>query len=186
MRQMNTIESDVPLASMLDRRMVDAAYFRDAYRVPLRHARASVVDIFFAILGHHPMWMKWVLIVRNRIATMCGIDAPTAAEIMHPNVKSRYAVGDKIGPWPIFFLSETELVAGRDNKHLDFRFSVLKESIGDSGNDANHDGESTSAVISTVCTTHNLFGKIYLFFIIPFHKWGVQRLIANAIVSERL
>ena len=44
-----------------------------------------------------------------------------------------------------------EIVAGRNNKHLDFRMSVLKTV----------DGEKMNVAISTICTVHNLFGKIY-------------------------
>jgi hypothetical protein len=95
---------------------------------------------------------------------------------MHFQVKSSYAVGDKIGVWPIMALTENELVAGRDDKHLDFRLSVLKVT----------DGEAVSVVVSTICTVNNTFGKVYLFFIVPFHKWGVKRLISNAIVAGRL
>jgi hypothetical protein len=175
---MTIVECDVPVASALDRQVVEAAYFSDAYRASLSRKHASVVDLFFAVLGHHPMWLKLILVVRNRIASVCGLDVPTVSEIMHPEVKSSYRVGDKIGPWPIFSLTETELVAGRDNKHLDFRLSMLKE--------MNDKDESATAVISTICTTHNIFGKIYLFFIIPFHKWGVRRLMANAVLSGRL
>jgi Protein of unknown function (DUF2867) len=169
-------ECDVPDLSVLDRRVVEAAYFRDSYRVPLARKQASVVDVFFGVFGHHPLWMKHILITRNRMALFCGLDAPTAGEIMNPQVKSSYSVGEKIGPWPIFFLTGSELVAGRDNKHLDFRLSVLKEGS----------GEAVSAVISTVCTTHNAFGRLYLFFIIPFHKWGVKRLIGRAVSTGRL
>ena len=169
-------ECDVPHLSVLDRRLVDAAFFRDSYRTPLTQAQASVIEIFFSVFGHHPLWMKGILIARNRIASWCGLDAPTASEIMKPEMKLGYKVGDKVGPWPIFFLSESELVAGRDNKHLDFRLSVLKEL-----ND-----EAMSAVISTVCNTHNRFGRVYLIFIIPFHKWGVRRLISRAQMAGRL
>jgi hypothetical protein len=122
------------------------------------------------------MWMKVLLMVRNRIASFCGLDAPTASEIMNLDIRSRYGVGDKIGVWPIFALTETELVAGRDNRHLDFRLSVLRET----------DGETANVVVSTLCTVHNVFGKLYLFVIIPFHKWGVQRLISRAIMAGRL
>jgi Protein of unknown function (DUF2867) len=173
---MTVVKCDIPSSSVLDRRLVEAAYFRDAYCAPLRDTQTCVVDILVAIFAHHPLWMKSILIFRNRIASFCGLDAPTAAEILHPQFKSSYAVGDKIGVWPIFALTATELVAGRDNKHLDFRLSVLKVTA----------GEATSVVVSTVCTVHNLFGKIYLFFIVPFHKWGVQWLIAQAIKSGRL
>lgn len=173
---MNVVECDIPSASVLDRRLIAAAYFRDSYRAPLRRTHASVVDIFLAIFAHHPMWMKILLIVRNRIASFCGLDAPTASEILNLEIRSRYGVGDKIGVWPIFSLTETELVAGRDNKHLDFRLSVLRMT----------GSETPSVVVSTICTVHNAFGKLYLFFIVPFHKWGLRRLIANALVAGRL
>jgi Protein of unknown function (DUF2867) len=173
---MTVVECEIPSASVLDRRVIEAAYFRDSYRAPLSHASASVVDIFFGIFGHHPAWMKLLLIVRNRIASACGLDAPTASEILNPEIRSSYRAGDRIGVWPIFTLTETELVAGRDNKHLDFRLSLLKET----------DGGNASVVVSTICTVHNAFGKLYLFFVVPFHKWGVRRLISQAIAAGRL
>ena len=173
---MNIVECDIPSASVLERRVIVAAYFRDAYRAPITLAHASVVDTFFGVFGHHPLWMKLILVARNRIASICGLDAPTAAEIISPGARAHYRVGDKIGPWPIFALTPNELVAGRNNRHLDFRLSVLRETS----------GETASAVISTVCTVHNRFGKIYLFFIVPFHRWGVQWLISRAVNAGRL
>ena len=94
---MTVAECDIPSASVLDRRLIEAAYFRDSYRAPLSYTRASVVDIFFGIFGHHPMWMKILLIVRNRIASFCGLDAPTASEIINLEIKNSYRIGDKIG-----------------------------------------------------------------------------------------
>ena len=69
-----------------------------------------------------------------------------------------------------------ELVAGRDNKHMDFRLSVLKVS----------DGDAINVVVTTVCTIRNRFGKHYLRTIVPFHRRGLQRLLSNAIVANRL
>jgi len=174
---MAIVECDVPDTSILDRRLIRAAYFRDSYRAPLLVTRASMVEIFFAIFGHHPVWMKLVLILRNRVASLCGLDAPSTSELLHPGVRSGYAVGDKIGVWPIFAITENELVAGRDNKHLDFRLSVLKEQ---------DTGGAGSVVVSTVCTVHNRFGKIYLFFVVPFHRWGMRQLLSRAIVAGKL
>ena len=73
-------------------------------------------------------------------------------------------------------MSDAELVGGRDDKHLDFRLSLLKQV----------DGDPASVVVSTVCVVHNNFGKRYLFFVVPFHRWGVQRLIARAISAGRM
>lgn len=164
------------MTSVLDRQIVEGAFFKDSYRAGLSTPDATVIAIFFAIFGQHPAWIKALLILRNKIAGLCGLDLPTNAEILRPEVKSDYAPADKIGPWPIFSLSDRELVAGRNNKHLDFRLSVLKTV----------DDGVGSVVVSTICTVHNAYGKIYLFFIVPFHKWGVQHLIAKAIRTGRL
>jgi hypothetical protein len=182
-----TIEvCDVPTTSALDQGVVAAAYFRDAYRVGIKNTEASVIDIFFSIFGHHPMWMKQLLIVRNIIAAACGLDVPSATDILRPQRKASYAVGDKIGPWPIFFVSETELIAGRNNQHLDFRLSVLREGAESRLGMTERHKETSKAVISTICTRHNIFGKVYLLFIVPFHKRGVQNLIARAQLASRL
>ena len=53
-----------------------------------------------------------------------------------------------IGPWPSFAMSDAELVGGRDDKHLDFRLSLLKQVHGD----------PASVAVSTVCVVHNNFG----------------------------
>lgn len=172
-------ETAVPAASLLGRDVVGAAYFRDAYRAPLRRPDTSVIEIFFAVLGHHPLWMKWALIIRNRLAVACGLEAPMAAEILNVRPRTSYMVGEKIGPWPIFVLSSDELIAGHDDKHLDFRLSILRER-------EEQGGQAGSVVISTVCTVHNWYGKVYLFFIVPFHKWGVKLLIRRAIAAGRI
>jgi len=171
---MKVIECDLPTSSALSRDAIRNADFHDSYRAPLTRPELGIVEIFFALFGHAPIWMKILLIVRNAAAKAFGLEAPTVGEIMKPTVRSEYRVGDKIGPWPIFFIADNEIVAGRNNKHLDFRLSVLK------------DGDATSVVVSTICSVHNAFGKIYLFFIVPFHRTGVRSLISNAIAAGRL
>jgi hypothetical protein len=123
---MRVIECDVPASSALSRDLIRSAYFHDSYRAPLARPGLSIVEIFFALFGHTPFWMKALLITRNAIARRFGLEAPTAAEILHPTVRATYNVGDKIGPWPVYFISDNEIVAGRNNKHLDFRLSILR------------------------------------------------------------
>ena len=118
---MNVVKSDVPSGSMLSRDVIEHAHFRDSYPAPLSRRDLGIVDVFSAIFAHHPLWMKLLLIVRNKVASLAGLDAPTASEILHAEIKDRYVIGEKIGVWPIFALSEDEVVAGRNNKHMDFR-----------------------------------------------------------------
>jgi Protein of unknown function (DUF2867) len=90
--------------------------------------------------------------------------------------RDRNIVGKKIGPWPIFFLGPDELVAGRDNKHMDFRLSIMKV----------RDGSGPSVVVSTLCMVHNRFGRYYLSSITPLHKFGLRKLITSALAAGRL
>ena len=55
---MRVIECDVPSSSMLDRDLIAISYFHDSYRTPLTHPELGIVDIFFALFGHEPLWMK--------------------------------------------------------------------------------------------------------------------------------
>jgi hypothetical protein len=48
------------------------------------------------------------------------------------------------------------------------------------------DDDGTSVVISTICAVYNLTGKLNLFFVAPFHRYGVGKLITNALAARRL
>ena len=173
---MSVTECEIPSISVLDRDAIKSASFHDCYRAPLARLELRVVDIFFAVFGHHPLWIKLLLVIRNGVARRTGLDTPTVTEIMNPEIRTCYRVGDKIGPWPIFSIGDSEIIAGRNNRHLDFRLSVLKQIDGDRG----------SVFVSTVCTVHNVYGKVYLWFIAPFHRSGMRLLMSNAVAAKRL
>ena len=120
--------------------------------------------------------MKLLLIVRNKLVAVVGLHGSTASAVLDIEIGSHYAVGEKIGRWRIFALGAHEVVAGGDDKHLDFRVSVLIAT----------EGDEASVVVSTVCAVHNLAGKIYLFFVVPLHRFGVRTLMTNALAAQRL
>jgi hypothetical protein len=168
-------EAAISADSGLDPAKVEDVWFSDSYVVKLDQPSLGVIDLFEAVLGHHPRWAIWLLAVRNRLAELAGLEVPPEATFRRFVRKPDYAVGDLIGPWPIFALNEAELIAGRDNRHLDFRFSVLKLN-----------GPPSAAAFSTICNVHNRFGKFYLLLVVPFHRWGMRALIRRAIAAGRL
>ena len=169
---MSVVECDVPSESALGKTLIERADYSDAYRAPLRHPETGVVEIFFAIFAHRPVLMNLLLIARNKVAGFAGLER----EILNIEKRGHYIVGQKIGPWPIFFLGPDELVAGRDNKHMDFRLSIMKV----------RDGNGPSVVVSTLCMVHNRFGRYYLSSVTPFHKFGLRKLMASALAAGRL
>jgi hypothetical protein len=43
---MTVVRCDVPFGSMLSRDLIERAYFRDSYRVPLSRRELGIVDVF--------------------------------------------------------------------------------------------------------------------------------------------
>ena len=95
---MHVVECDVPFGSALGKDAISKAYFHDSYRVPLTKPGLTIVEIFFALFGHTPRWMKALLITRNAIARCFGLEAPTVAEILTPAVRASYGVGRQDRP----------------------------------------------------------------------------------------
>ena len=86
---------------------------------------------------------------------------------------SNEANADRIGIFKVYGKSETEIVLGEDDKHLDFRLSVLRTpdlspTLG---------GQLT---VSTVVHCHNLLGRAYISVIAPFHRLVVKASLRRA------
>jgi hypothetical protein len=84
--------------------------------------------------------------------------------------------GDPIVRFNLYSRDDNEIVAGGDDKHLDFRVSVMQ---------VTEDG-AHKVIVSTLIFTHNLFGKIYLVFVLPLHRFAIRRLLTQAVALGRI
>ena len=149
-------------------------YYWDSYEVPLRRDDLAMHEIYLALFAYHPRWFKQLLILRDWIVAPFGLRPSMAAEPVE--IKPAYAVGEKIARFILFGQSDTEIVTGGDDKHLDFRVSVRKST---------EDG-TNRVVLTTVVSPHNIFGKAYLLAVLPFHRLGIRTLLANAVEAGRV
>ncbi|GIT92872.1 hypothetical protein JANAI62_33300 [Jannaschia pagri] len=113
--------------------------FLDCYGV----ASAMSPRAAAGIITDFPDWARGLLQVRRLVTSPFGLsqDGPEAP--------------DKVGPFPVEYDDEAELVAGFDDKHLNFRVSVMSQ------------GGQVS--LATWVDPHNLGGRLYLAAIMPFH-----------------
>src|SRR5258708_38669914 len=157
-------------------RDLDRFYYWDSYEAPLRRGDLAMHEIYLALFAHHPRWAKRLLILRGRIVALLGLKASTAADLDNIEIKPACVVGGKIARFTLFGQSDAEIVTGGDDKHLDFRESVRKLT----------ERAASRVVLSTVVSPHNLFGKTYLFAILPFHRFGVRKILSNAAEAGRV
>ena len=74
---------------------------------------------------------------------------------------------DSIGIFPVISETPDRLVAGLDDKHLDFRIVV----------DVASSGQGQDVTATTLVRTRNLLGRVYLATIMPFHRLIVRALL---------
>jgi Protein of unknown function (DUF2867) len=77
------------------------------------------------------------------------------------------SAADTIGIFPVVSETPGRLVAGLNDKHLDFRVVV----------DIATSGHGQCVTATTLVLTHNLLGRIYLAIILPFHRLVVRALL---------
>lgn len=95
------------------------------------------------IIVQFPAWARVLVAIRKVVTSPFGLsnDGPDAK--------------DKVGAFPVELDTENEFVAGFDDKHLNFRVSVISQ--------------AGKVYLATWVHPHNLGGRIYLRCILPFH-----------------
>jgi len=112
--------------------------------------------------------------VALRDAAVAGFGVRTSGEMRRAAAKDR---GGHIDFFRIHRQSERELVVGEDDRHLDFRASILIRPGVDGGND--------ELVVTTVVHCHNRLGRTYLALIAPFHRLIVKTSLGRAARKQR-
>ncbi|MCK0097375.1 DUF2867 domain-containing protein [Yoonia sp. F2084L] len=138
MQYPNVRKIALPQASALHRLRVPGD-FLDCYSVASdMHPRdaANIITTF-------PGWAQFLLVIRRIVTAPFGLD------------NDGPEVADKVGIFPVESETPQELIAGFDDKHLNFRVSVLSD-----------DGNIS---LATWVAPHNIGGRIYLAAIMPFH-----------------
>ena len=148
--------------------------YQDSFEVPSRTPKQEVIAIYAAVFGHLPKLFKQLLVLRSHLVKPLGIAGVSYADLAQPIDSGRnYVVGDKIGRWTLFAKHQDELITGANDRHLDFRVSVFRDA-------------RPRIVLSTAVMTHNTFGRAYLATILPFHRFGVAKLLGDASAAGRI
>lgn len=152
----------LPLSSLLHRHLRPGD-FLDSYAVSLPDPRATPLQLA-QHLADMPRWVTALLALRDGLVRPFGLK--TAADFPPPS--SNPGIGDYVNFFRVDALSETEAILGENDRHLDYRVSVLKTL-----------GPDPKVVISTWVHPHNSLGRLYLAGVLPFHKLIVKRMLAR-------
>jgi hypothetical protein len=169
----NATPCQLPPESRLEDSLPRIDYL-DSFEVPSQSPEQDLVAIYAAVLGHLPKVFKQLLVVRSHLVKPLGIAGVSYKDLARPIEAERsYAIRDKIGRWTLFAKHRDELITGANDRQLDFRVSVFRDA-------------RLRIVLSTAVMTHNAFGRAYLATILPFHRFGVAKLLGDASAAGRI
>jgi len=151
--KVHEVDPDVDSSALLA-----GAQFIDAYSIVIGNAALDARRAAEKMLARGPRWIEALLALRNYLVTPFGLKTSAANEASASNI---------IGIFPIVSQSPDRLVAGFDDRHLDFRVVV----------DVAACGHGQRVTATTLVLTHNLLGRSYLAIILPFHRFVVRALL---------
>jgi len=141
----------------------------DAFSIQLPSDASKNPDVLARfIFSVQPSWIAALIKVRDAI--VAGLGLKTAK---HLATLSSDPAAKRISIFRVFGTSETEVVLGENDKHLDFRVSIL--CAPDAPPNTGH-----QLTLSTVVHCHNRLGRTYLSVIAPFHRQVVKASLRRA------
>lgn len=120
----------------------------DSWQVVVPNAYADARLAAKAIVAAFPRWTQPLLALRTVLVLPFGLKGGGSPK------------ADRIAFFPVVSERRERIVAGFDDRHLDFRIVVDLESVGS--------GQNVS--LTTVIARHNTLGRIYLMLVLPFHR----------------
>jgi hypothetical protein len=141
----------------------------DAFAIQLPFGTCADPEVLWRFLiSQQPSWIGWITNVRDAIVACFGLKTAK-----HLATLANEAKADRIGIFKVYGKSETQIILGEDDKHLDFRLSVLRSP----GFSPKLGGQLT---VSTVVHCHNRLGRAYILVIAPFHRLVVKASLRRA------
>lgn len=141
--------------------------FFDAQCAPLPHPVPDAAELTIAILFSMPGWARALLSLRNALVSPLGLKTGGGAALGTPT-REEITTASYTGLFAVQSATPDEVVLGLDDRHLDFRVSILKN-------------EATDRVaVTTWAHAHHWGGHAYLAAVYPFHRLIVAACLANA------
>ena len=140
--------------------LLTGAQFTDAFGLDVDGQKLDARQAAERMMGRAPRWIDALLNLRNILVAPFGLKT-SGASVVAPR--------GMIGIFPVISETPERLVAGFDDRHLDFRVVV----------DVAPSGAGQQVTATTLVKTHNWLGRTYLAIILPFHRLVVRTMLAQ-------
>ncbi|GGC25607.1 DUF2867 domain-containing protein [Pseudoduganella buxea] len=148
-------------------RMYQSVHLADAFAIRLPAGATHDPEVLARfIFSNQPAWVATLMRVRDSIVAHFGLKTGAVLAVLADAHKA-----ERVGIFRIYSSTPAEIVVGEDDRHLDFRLSVLCQGTPDT---------DSLLTLSTVVHCHNRLGRTYILLIAPFHRLVVKASLRRA------
>lgn len=164
MRRCPKIEpADLPSVSRLSS-SYGRADFADAFSADLPETASGDVEALARhVFEQQPEWIAMLMSIRDILVLPFGLKR--AADLQSSG-------GDRISIFRVFDRDQDAIILGEDDRHLDFRVSVLLQPTSE--------GRPRRLIVTTLVFYNRLLGRAYIALIAPFHRLVVRSSLDQA------
>lgn len=131
---------------------------------------SSAIARLFLICG--PKWGNTLMTLRDQAARCIGLKTMTKDVEKKRVEETDFIPRQRVGIFKVYEKNDREIILGEDDKHLNFRVSILLSSIGLSQCER-------KISITTVVKFNNLLGRLYFLPVKPFHRLIIYSMMKN-------
>jgi hypothetical protein len=159
---MKKVKEEHPVLSKKETELLPKIHFSDTFSTT--NHENNIQEITNLIFNTLPHWVKLLFKIRNSLAKIIGLK--TGA----PNsLNNDFKVGEYVKFFKIYSVSNSEIVLGANDSHLNFR-AIVK----------NDNSEIFNIKVITLVEYNNNLGRVYMRVVKPFHRLVVMHLVKNA------
>lgn len=175
---MKILKTELPKASLLHSSSHPYHYV-DSYQGVLNDVDNTITpgDVGKAFFTSGPKWVEKLFALRNNI--VAGLGLKTDGDMSDREQKLANFTcepNEQMGLFKVFAKTEHEVILGENDKHLDFRVSLLLQP-------QTNDTTKKALTISTTVVFHNGLGRLYFLPVRPFHKLIVPTMLKGIITT---
>ena len=123
--------------------------------------KIGILDLAEVFTKPDSKWFEILFVLRDKIVSLFKLKTRASAEKEDNGNIDKWEIGARAGIFKIYGKSENEIIFGEDDKHLDFRVSLLYEQC---------EEKKKKVSVTTAVKFNNALGRVYFFFIKPFHR----------------
>lgn len=143
------------------RGLLPEADFADAFAFVVDDPSLDAATAARRAIERPPGWINGLMGLRDLVVGPLGLVTRHDRDLIAQH---------RIGAFPVLSESPARVVMGLADKHLDFRLAIDVAAL---------DERRREVVATTLVQTHNVLGRIYLAFVLPFHRVIVPSMIAR-------